>query len=126
MFAPMMAAASGGSNVKSGTTAPTTTASEEITIDTGLSQINRFVWFAINIVNGNPYGMHTVNYNRDINADKFSYAACGRFAGEQNVAYKTSANAYATTIKNISGGTVTLLTSNNVSYKVETGYWYAE
>lgn len=113
----------GGGNIKSGTTEATTTASQEITINTGLSQINKFVWFAKKTTASN---LDMVVYDRNVGASNFTYASAGRYQGEYNVAFKTSGNTYTTVMKSVSGGTVTLIASSNVNYKVDAGYWYAE
>lgn len=113
----------GGSNIKSGTSLATTTVNEEITIDTGLTQINKFVWMAKQTI-GDYLDM--VVYNRDVDPSKFSYASTARYQGEYNVAFKTSGNAYTTTIKSVNGGTVTLIASSNINSRVDAGYWYAE
>lgn len=113
----------GGGNIKSDTTEATTTANQEITINTGLSQINKFVWMAKKTTGSY---LDIVVYDRDVDSSKFSYATAGRNQGEYNVAFKTSGNAYTTVMKSVSGGTVTLIASTNVNYRVDAGYWYAE
>lgn len=114
----------GGGSVKSGTTAPTTTANEEIVINTGLSPINRFIWFAKGTVTTNT---QIVRYDRNIDASKFSYASCGRYQGEDDVAFKTTGGPYSALIKSVSNdGVVTLMASSNANNRLDTGYWYAE
>ena len=124
MFAQMMASSGGGSNIKSGTSPALTAAQQTITIDTGLSQINKFVWCAK--VSGNPR-MNYDFYDRDLGEDKFSYGVTAGYQGQYNIAIPSPSSniVYGDQIVGINGGVVSIKSGSTYGL-ADAGYWCAE
>ena len=123
MFAPMMAAASGGGSVKSGTT-EAVAASGTLTIDTGLSQINQFVWFA---ECAGQAGKLVVMYDRNADSGKYTSSRIQTSQGTYNGAIGASPTAYLPSLYSLSGGTITIKTPTAANMgAASAGVWFAQ
>lgn len=130
MFNEMMPMSqpSGGSGAVSGTCENTTSASEKVEIDTGLSAITRFSLMA-KITNSNAY-VHTLVYDADINSEKYTsivvYPTSGY--GNCNVNIGTEAHQYAFKLDSITNGKVTLYSPSGGSVYSACDHirWFAE
>ena len=124
MFAQMMAAASGGGSVKSGTTeaaAQNTT----ITIDTGVPNIKHFVWMA-KVASAN--GIQTVEYYDEVFPNKYNASFVGFSATTANTAFGTAATnvGMLTADTDIASGIIKIKMPNTVYGNVNAGVWFAE
>lgn len=120
MFVEALSGSSGG-NVKSGTTA-STAQNTDIVIDTGLSTVSKFVWWAKRNGFNN---IQIVNVDNSIFQDKYNSNLLGTSASSVNVAFGT-ATQNTVMVKSISGGVVTLHTYNSAMGNVDGGVWFAE
>lgn len=113
---------SGGGNIKSGTTAATSR-NTDIVIDTGLSSVSKFVWWAKRT--GTYAHIQIVMVDNAIYSNKYNANCLGTSASASNVAFGTQTQ-NTCMVKSISGGVVTLNTFNSTYCDVQAGVWYAE
>ena len=116
----------GGSSAVSGTT-PATSNSGTITINTGLSPINRFVWFAT--ASNTQYKMQSViTYDRDLDANTFDVAEVAANYGyhKRTIGAATDASLASLTSMSNSGTVVITTASGTAAGNVAQGYWFAE
>lgn len=121
MFAPMMAAASGGGSAKSGTT-NATSVNEQIAIDTGLTSISKFVWFAMN---NNNNAQQIITYDADLGS-VFTTAFPATSAGYCKRPIGSAVTSTNPTVVSVSGGTITIKMASGSGYgNCKAGVWYA-
>lgn len=118
----------GGSNVKSGTATSAGTASSEFTCNTGLTTITKFIAWGLS--GSSNQNTAVIIYDPSlIGNNLFSTAGIqtGAAAQRPRATVGDSPTAYNSSIKSISGGTVTIKNASNVNnvFK-DTVYWYAE
>lgn len=121
---------SGGGNVKSDTAPDVTAASQNVQIDTGLSQVKKFSLFA-KMTNYTYPAIQLLHYDDDVNTGKYdavmvtntSYAV-----GNSGVNVGTAANQYTFKLDSIVGGTVNLVAASggDIYAKCTDVHWYAE
>lgn len=122
-----------GGGCKFGNVDNTTSASQTVTINTGLSSITRFVLVATPTVSG--YGdyrqvvvwnANNTYYNAAVIYTNGCYGAVGNIGSYPNAS--SGMGAYAWKIQSINGGTITLQTSSsNANYGAcKDIHWYAE
>jgi len=121
------ASGGGGTDGAYGTTTDVEGANQTVTINTGLSQVNRFyVWY-----NGSKLTTSIrceINFNRDVSATKY-YTMENNGSGsglyyEKDIGTATG-NAYMASIDSINGGTVTLRTGTNANGAIKSAWWMA-
>ena len=118
----------GGSNVRSGTGTSTGTASSEFTCDTGLTTITKFIAWGLS-GNSNQNTAVIIYDPSLIGNNLFSSAGIQTGAAAQRPRATVGDNptAYNSSIKSISGGTVTIKNASNANNVFKgTVYWYAE
>ena len=122
---------SGGGSIKSGTI-ETTTAGQELTIDTGLSSINRFSCIAYNPTYSSALLYHEIIYDPTsyIGAGKF-YTATGHSNGnlydDGIMSIGSAQTQRGWVITSISGGTITIkIGSVGSGWEESVGFWAAE
>lgn len=126
MFVEMTPSSGGsGSNIVYGTEPDKSTASEEFTINTGLSSISRFIIWGLS---GN--GTSVIIYDKDaIGSNKFSSANIqqGAIAQRPAATIGDDSATYNSSIKSLSGGNVTIKQAKNATNIFKTNIqWYAE
>ena len=132
MFQEMLAMASGGGSVKSGTVPNTSAAGETVTINTGLSNINKFVLIATPVLSS--YSLYRFAVNWESKDSSYYESTCafgnGAYGGYAIIGNYPSESygKYTWKIQSISGGTITLNTPNsNANYGAcKDIRWYAE
>lgn len=119
MFVEMMASSGGGA---ASDTTPAMSAGGIYEIDTGLSEVHRFVWFATTVSNNmqNILTYDSTMGNYFVGCCPANFGGYFKRAIGPNAAAQTSPG-----ITSISGGKVSIQTATSYG-NVQQGYWYAE
>ena len=122
MFVEMNPSNGGGGSAKSGTT-NATAAGGTLTIDTGLSEVNQFVWFATQAANNKQC---IVTYDKDM-GNYYTAAVPAVNQGNFKRAIGSTPQSQVPVITSISGGTVVVSMATGSCYgNCNAGYWFAQ
>lgn len=130
MIIGMETSSGGGGNVKSGTAPDVTAASQNVQIDTELSQVKKFSLFA-KMTNYTYPAIQLLHYDDDVNTGKYDAVMVTNTAyavGNSGTNVGTAVNTYTFKLDSIVDGKVNLVAASggDIYAKCTDIQWYAE